>query len=152
MRLYHFTSFGHLPVIIQSGGLYKGEVPIGNGSTFSLATWLTSDPDPSGHGLDGSAVNKREVRITVVFERRDRDLASWLKFAKKTRIDQRVVDEMSRTGGGKRKAETWYIYPRLIPVSVFRSVEFRDQSGQYRMATDDEIAALVPHPGLTPTL
>lgn len=31
MRLYHFTSLGHLPVILATGGLWRGEVPVGLG-------------------------------------------------------------------------------------------------------------------------
>jgi hypothetical protein len=55
--------------------------------------------------LDGSSVDKREVRITVVFPRNDRGLAHWLKFAR-VRLSLHCIEEMMQNGGGKRKADT----------------------------------------------
>jgi hypothetical protein len=147
MRLYHFTSLGHLPVILATGGLWRGEVPVGDGSRSLRGTWFTSDPDPRGHGLDGSSADKREVRIAVVFPRSDRTVSHWLKFAR-GRLAPDCIEEMVRTGGGKRKAETWYVYPTQIPPDQFRAVEFRREGGGYSPATPEEIAAAVPHEGL----
>lgn len=148
MRLYHFTSLGHLPVILATGGLWRGEVPIGDGERSLRGTWFTSDPDPHGHGLDGSSADKREVRIVVVFPRNDRGVTHWLTFARKHRVNPGIVEEMTQTGGGKRKAETWYSYPEIIPVEDFRAIELRRQDGSYSPATPEEIAAAVAHEGL----
>ncbi|MEG9500336.1 MAG: hypothetical protein MIN69_00430 [Methylorubrum extorquens] len=147
MRLYHFTSLGHLPVILATGGLWRGEVPVGDGSESLRGTWFTSDPDPRGHGLDGSSADKREVRITVVLRHGDRALAHWLKFAR-GRLASDCIEELMRTGGGKRKAETWYVYPSQIPPSQFRAIELRREGGCYSPASADEIAAAIPHEGL----
>lgn len=147
MRLYHFTSRGHLPVILATGGLWRGEVPVGDGSESLRGTWFTSDPDPRDHGLDGSSADKREVRITVVFPRNDRALAHWLKFAR-VRLASDCIDELMRTGGGKRKAETWYVYPSQIPPSQFRAIELRREGGGYSPASPGEIAAAIAHEGL----
>lgn len=147
MRLYHFTSLGHLPVILATGGLWRGEVPVGDGSQSLRGTWFTSDPDPQGHGLDGSSVDKREVRITVVFQRNDRGLAHWLKFAR-VRLSLHCIEEMMQTGGGKRKAETWYIHPSQIPPAQFRAIELRREGGGYSPASPGEIAAAIAHDGL----
>lgn len=151
MRLYHFTSLGHLPVILATGGLWRGEIPVGDGEHSLRGTWFTTDPDPRGHGLDGSSADKREVRIVVVTARNDRWVEHWLTFARKKRVHPDVVEEMTRTGGGKRKAETWYVYPQLIPVSDFRAIELRREGGGYSPATAEEITAAVPHEGLLET-
>lgn len=147
MRLYHFTSLGHLPIILATGGLWRGEVPVGDGSQSLRGTWLTSDPDPRGHGLDGSSADKRQVRIAIVFARNDRAVSNWLKFAR-GRLAPGCIEEMTRTGGGKRKAETWYIYPSQIPPAEFRAIELRRDDGSYSQATPNEISAAVPHEGL----
>lgn len=147
MRLYHFTSLGHLPVILATGGLWRGELPFGDGSNSFRATWLTSDPDPGGHGLDGSAVDKREVRITVVFPRGDRRAVPWLKGAHKT-LHPDCIAQLVATGGGKRKAETWYVCPDQIPPEQFRAIEIRGPDGRYAPATPEQIAGAVAHEGL----
>ncbi|MCJ2015530.1 hypothetical protein [Methylobacterium sp. J-076] len=145
MRLYHFTSLGHLPVILATGGLWRGEVPLLDGSRITRANWLTSDPDPGGHGLDGSEVDKRAVRIEMEFG--PREAYPWLRFAS-TRagyLEPQLVEELVRTGGGQRKARSWYVYPRQIPPSRFLAIKFRRENGGYSPATPSEIEALVPH-------
>ncbi|KQO89683.1 hypothetical protein ASF36_22705 [Methylobacterium sp. Leaf90] len=147
MRLYHFTSLGHLPVILATGGLWRGEVPVGDGKESVRATWFTTDPDGAGHGLDGSSSDKREVRIVVVFPRGDRRPVLWLKFARKF-LDADRIDTLVAKGGGKRKAETWYVCPEQIPREEFRAIEVRGPDGQYAPATPEQIAAAVAHEGL----
>lgn len=150
MRLYHFTSLGHLPVIVATGGLWRGEVPVGDGSRTLRATWFTTDPDPRGHGLDGSAADKREVRITVVIPSSDRGLKHWLNFTRTSFgwLADECVEQLVRTGGGKRKAETWYIYPDQIPPAEFRAIEIRRPDGSYTHMEPADLAASVAHEAL----
>ncbi|WP_289015250.1 hypothetical protein [uncultured Methylobacterium sp.] len=147
MRLYHFTSLGHLPVILATGGLWRGEVPIGDGTESLRGTWFTSDPDGAEHGLDGSGVDKRAVRIVVVFPRGDRRVEPWLKLARKITAPEYIATLVA-SGGGKRKAETWYVCPAQIPPEQFRLIELRGSDGRYAPATPEQIAALVAHDGL----
>lgn len=97
--------------------------------------------------MDGSSVDKREVRITVFFPRNDRGLAHWLKFAR-VRLSLHCIEEMMQTGGGKRKADTWYVHPSQIPPAQFRAIELRRAGGGYSPASPDEIAAAIAHGGL----
>lgn len=91
MRLYHYTSLGHLPLILASA-LSRGDVPVGaRGEGAETGVWFTTDPEPGGHGLAGGemvtvhlpgeaprqvrTVDKRAVRITVVIPSSDRPSA-----------------------------------------------------------------------------
>lgn len=147
MRLYHFTSLGHLPVILATGGLWRGEVPVGSTGASLRATWLTTDPDPAGHGLDGSSADKRAVRIAVDIAEDDVGLEHWLTFTK-GKLSKDNIRYLVHTGGGMAKASTWYVYPAQIPPEAFQAVELRREDGGYSPATPEEIAAAVPHEGL----
>ena len=62
MDYYHFTAREYLPRIAQEG-LRKGEVPL-TAKLVRNGVWLTTDPDPTGHGLtDGRNVTDEEKAI-----------------------------------------------------------------------------------------
>ena len=150
MRLYHFTSLGHLPVILATGGLWRGEVPIKDGIQSLRGTWLTTDPDPKGHGLTGSSANKREVRIAVDIDDASPDLHHWLSFTN-TRggyLKPHLVRRLVRTGGGHVKADTWYVYSVQVPPEAFAAIELSQGNGVYVPATPEQIAAAKAHQGL----
>lgn len=143
MRLYHYTSLGHLPHILKSG-LSRGEVPVGRGDQSYRGTWLTTDAVASeGHGLSGSRVDKRAVRITIDFDR-DRDLFHWLPWTQ-SRLDVIPLATLIATGGGRRCAETWYVYSQPIEPKRFAAIEIRREDGTFSPATAEEIAAIKPH-------
>jgi len=160
MRLYHYTSLGHLPLILGSS-LARGDVPVGaHGDGSETGVWFTTDPEPAGHGLasgemvtvhePGEAprqvptVDKREVRITVVIPSTDRRLQRWLPWTRK-RLGADVVERLVSSGGGKRKAETWFVYLGTIEPARFAAVEIRRGDGTFTRATAEEIAAIEPH-------
>ncbi|NNM74206.1 hypothetical protein [Enterovirga aerilata] len=165
MRLFHFTSEGHLPHIIASGGLCKGDVIVGQrGEKTLTATWLSLDPDPDHQGLgDGTAtliataemialgmpatmgtVDKRAVRITVVIPSTDRRLRRWLPFARGG-VGEQIIDFEKRHAGNPRFVEDWFFYRGVIPVERFASIEIRAGDGPYEIATPERIAAIEPH-------
>ncbi|ARO54039.1 hypothetical protein B2G69_07700 [Methylorubrum zatmanii] len=150
MRLYHFTSLGHLPVILATGGLWRGEVPVDDGTQSLRGTWLTTDPDPKGHGLTGSTANKRAVRIAVDLDDATPDLSHWLSFTR-TRagyLEPHLVRRLVKSGGGHAKADTWYVYPNQIPPEQFAAIELSQGNGVYVPATPEQIAAAKAHEGL----
>jgi hypothetical protein len=51
--LYHFTARELLPGIARDG-LSRGQVPLSPRQAIN-AVWLTTDGDPSGHGLPTAA-------------------------------------------------------------------------------------------------
>jgi len=101
---YHFTCHEHLEAIMRQG-LSRGEVPI-TARECKNAVWLTTDPNPDGHGLSvageltdsdremlarlgtpaprgARCANKRAVRISVKIPRMHLRLVHWPKYAKK---------------------------------------------------------------------
>ena len=60
MILYHFTAEEYLDSIL-SAGLTRGEVPLSATDVLN-AVWLTSDRNPSGHGLTNGGVLSAEER------------------------------------------------------------------------------------------
>lgn len=165
MRLFHFTSLGHLPLIQEWGGLEKGDVMVGENGERSLnATWFSTDPNPARSAMgDGTqfvlvpkelrpdgmpalrpTVDKRAARITVVIPTTDRNLRRWLPYAQ-GRLGQRLIDFHVGRAGGRRHVEDWYIYTGLVPASRFQAVELRGEDGVYRAATRVQLDAIKPH-------
>lgn len=126
--LYHFTSRYHLPRIGSSGVLNTTEsnVSVRREHAGPDVVWLLDTPTAGApHGLDGSAVDKREVRITV----RTRAML-WSEFDRRHPCDWRA-DFLAR-GGGEVAASHWYVALRPIPISEWVSVSVRQPDGTYR--------------------
>jgi hypothetical protein len=133
---YHFTGTEYIESI-KAEGLTTGEVPLSAGERLN-AVWLTTDRSPEGHGLgDGWRPteemrrmynlppktvfpDKRAVRITLVWPRGK--VIPWLPWARK-RLESDWFDRMVRTGGGMKKAKTWFLSWQPIPPSAFREIE-----------------------------
>ena len=81
MRLYHFTSTFHWPVV-QQQGLSRGDVPTSPGGGCN-AVWLTTDPNPVSQNWALAGVDKRAVRITIDISESDPKLKSWREYATK---------------------------------------------------------------------
>ena len=150
MRLYHFTSLGHLPVILATGGLWRGEVPVRDGTQSLRATWLTRDPDSKGHGLTGSSANKRAIRITIDLVSSTPGLLHWLTFTQTERgfLEPHLVRRLVKTGGGPKKAKTWYICSQQIEPDAFAVIEISQGNGVYVPITPEQLAAAKAHEGL----
>lgn len=130
MQLYHYTARNRLPLILDTG-LSKGDVPLTDVLSHN-AVWLTTDLDPSEHGLGTAGPltaqerllmyqmtgemphpnakwdNKREVRIKVEIPDSDKSLKYWPEWSKRLPAKWRTA--MNNSGGGTRKARTWWIY------------------------------------------
>lgn len=126
LRLYHYTSTFHLPMILSMGGLSRGDVPISPYRSEN-AVWFTTDslplPDRS-HGLSGSIVNKREVQIAVDFSIDDPALVKWTRFARIKKIDKVWLKALHDTAGGQSISNTWWLYRGVISPERFASVKF----------------------------
>jgi hypothetical protein len=144
MILYHYTAANRLHSIMREG-LTRGDVPITPDQSLN-AVWLTTDKQSSDHGLGEARPfteqerqlifrergvmpsegdgwdNKREVRITIKLPTTDRNLVSWMKWGRK-RLEGGWFDTLTKGGGGKRKAETWWLYWGTIRPEQFASVE-----------------------------
>jgi hypothetical protein len=145
MILYHFTCVEHLESIMQEG-LTRGDVPTRFKGPLSEnnAVWLTTEPQPEGHGLGGDAQmlteedrkrhfeifgvlpsegawhpNKKVVRITVVIPSTDRRLVRWLKWGRK-HCEPGLYDALSE--GNLHK--TWWLYFGTVAPDQFRAVHY----------------------------
>ena len=142
MLLYHFTAAEYLEQI-KVEGLTRGEVSTSPTETIN-AVWLTSNSNPTGHGLtDGHVLtaeernlmeriggqrvpdgarfpNKRAFRITMKIPSSDRALVSWPKWARK-RLEKQWYEALSKSGG--RKDGTWYLYFGTIPPDRFTKID-----------------------------
>lgn len=115
--LYHFTSTYHLPLIEGSGELRltDSQVP-GVGVVWFLDT-PTADDAP--HGLMGSSVDKKAVRITVRVH-----AVRWLDWVKgKPEEYPGWHDIIVSTGGGIKAARHWYVSEQPVPRSAWLAVD-----------------------------
>jgi hypothetical protein len=139
MLLYHFTAREYL-ADIRHDGLCRGEVPLSPRECLN-AVWLTTDRDPSGHGLsDGEELSykekvimgvdpgvrfyfpdKRAIRITLKIKSTDRRLVHWPAWGKK-RLARGWYERLADTGD--RKDRSWYLYWGVIPPESFLNVEY----------------------------
>ena len=117
MKLYHFTSTHHWPAIIAAEFLKTTESNIGSVNELWKpfgehvgpdVVWLTDMPEitAKGCGLNGSRLDKTEIRITVEVA----DAISWPAFAAKHGINKKWY----RALGSGRRPETWWVVPRRI--------------------------------------
>jgi hypothetical protein len=132
MLLHHYTAHECWPSIANEG-IKWGEVPLSLHEWLN-AVWLTSDKSPAGHGLSHARPatpedarflgipwskelvwpNNRAVRLTVKVPRGDRALVPWTPWGRKN-LDPKWMAALERTGGGRAKARTWFIYWGVIP-------------------------------------
>lgn len=171
MILYHFTAISLLDPILRDG-LTRGDVPLSPEGGMN-AVWFTTDPSPSGHGLsDGSKLSpemlaeverrtgkkfpegigtpdKRRVRITVVIPSRNPLLKSWLPYARR-RLERSWLETLTETGGGKSKAQTWFIYLGSVAATSFKAVEIRREDGAYTPMTEADRIEAAQHSDAAP--
>jgi hypothetical protein len=106
ISLYHFTSQHHLPGIARHG-LTVGDVPTDIQRNLGrVGIWLTSTACPVGHGLEGSTVNKKQMRLLVELDDADPALAHWPKWAIE-HATPATIQALHRSAAG---FETWWIY------------------------------------------
>jgi hypothetical protein len=121
MKLYHFTSKHHLHGIGRYG-LTIGDVPTDlQGNKGRCGVWLTSDSNPSGHGLEGSDVDKSQFRLTVDAPENPL-LVRWVHWAANNATPLTVRGLHAAASG----FETWYVYFGVIDrVAIEQCVDMR---------------------------
>ena len=130
MDYYHYTCREYLPNIAREGRR-RGEVPLTKCKVIQ-AVWLTTDPNPEGHGLsDGDEViapklfglppgaklrfpNKRAIRFKVIIPETGGELVRWSEWGRR-RLTPQWYRKLNLIGGGK--AGTWYVYFGVIAPS-----------------------------------
>jgi hypothetical protein len=106
MKLFHFTSPAHLNGIYRHG-LTVGDVPTClERHTGKIGVWLTTKSDPEGHGLEGSSVNKKAVRLTVEVPDGP-PLWKWNEWAE-GRVSASTRRRLEQGRGDE--ARTWYVF------------------------------------------
>jgi hypothetical protein len=154
---YHYTAFENLDSIKREG-LNRGEVPL-NPRDCLNAVWLTTDLDPSGHGLTEAREltneeklflgldpslkcgfpNKRAVRITVQIPASGfNKLSCWVKWGRK-HLSSDWYRCLNETGGNK--AHSWFMYWGTIPPEWFRSIELLVSGDTTRPQIESELQA-----------
>ena len=127
--LWHFTSSHHLPSILREGVLRVTEsnVSITEDHAGPDVVWLLDQPVADApHGLDGGALDKREVRFEVRTQ-----AVRWTDWIKTQPIEQVWLAALLRAGGGIEAARHWYIALDPIPESQWESVAIRQNDGSY---------------------
>jgi hypothetical protein len=131
MVLYHFTSARHLRSIAKYG-LTVGDVPINlRRGLGRIGVWLTTSNTADGHGLDGSAVDKKAYRLKVSVPDHARVLKKWLDWASRhvapdtMQILHRAAE---KAGGTSDDPETWFVYFGVLPPeTIIECVNVRSQ-------------------------
>lgn len=135
MRLYHFTSPLHLPIILSTGRLKVTESNVSYRIEHAGpdVVWLLDTPDPGAgrdHGLrkrHPSHPDKREIRFTVdVPDYLCHRWTDWLPAKGMPAVEREAMIE---TGGGADCASHWWVTERIIREDRWVSIERRTESG-----------------------
>lgn len=128
MKLYHYTSKLHWPLIQAAGFLKLTESNVGSpcrellpyGEHFAPDVVWLSDSDSVKYGSHGlvSSVDKTEIRITV-----DADAEKWESFATRHGINRKWYRLLDATGG--YTSLNWYVYEKPIQIPEFIAVDMR---------------------------
>lgn len=115
--LYHYTSTYHLQKILESGYLKLTESNLRfKEEMYKPCVWLTNSASPEGHGLEGSILNKKAVRIVINMSTKHK---KWKKWSRKNNINDQWADILEKN----RNANSWYICESTIPVEDFVRIE-----------------------------
>ncbi len=121
--LYHYTGTIHLNEILRTGYLKITDSMLREHDPhYKPVVWLTSEknPDPFKLGLNGSMVDKTEVRIHVE-KKPNLPIKSWDVFSAQNKIDPAWKKNME----AGRKPGTWFISTKEIPIENITLIENR---------------------------
>ncbi|MER9702190.1 hypothetical protein [Mesorhizobium sp. M0146] len=105
MILYHFTAGQYLRGI-AAHGLTVGDVPTDlRKNSGVIGVWFTSAKIEEGHGLVGSALDKKRYRLKVDVP--EVGLHRWREWAA-TNVAQNTVEALRQADGAGDR--TWYIF------------------------------------------
>lgn len=146
MKLWHYTSVLHIPMILRDGYLRPTETNFDPMVPHSApdAVWFLDGPDLGGtlHGLNvdnipGYRPDKTEVRIEV--EVPDKRVVAWLPWVEAQGIDPEWLDVLTRNDGGRAGASRWMLVFRRVPLSQWTRVEVRQEDGGWGTIWTPEI-------------
>lgn len=143
--VYHFTSRYHLPMIFKSGYLKLTEsnlkaptsredaLPKPDHELIKPVVWLTRDAIPMGLSLEGSIIDKTEIRITL----RKRDhYEPWILWSRKNRINKTWAKCLERGNN----PNGWYISEKIIPLNSSEVVKIENvKTGEIIIDINNEV-------------
>lgn len=129
--LYHFTSTYHLMMILETGflkltpsGLKETKNPrivngklIDDNMDYKPVVWLTDSDQPLGLGLEGSTVDKSEIRITLL---KKENYKYWLGWANNNLMNKKWQKEFIAS---TPQYKTWYVSEQVIPLNDVLKIE-----------------------------
>lgn len=136
MILYHYTSVFHLPGIIASQAIAKGDVPISEDKGFQ-APWLTTNGDRSKIVIP-SNVCKTGARITVALPETDQSLIKWTDVIQRWKISPAYAEILNKTGG--KDADSWYIYWGFIRREKWVEIAILGTDDKYHPVSAEALA------------
>lgn len=110
--LNHFTAAEYLRGIAREG-LTVGDVPTDiRKMEGRIGVWLTSAPEPNGHGLVGSLFDKKRFRIEVDIDDDAPLLARWNDWSLEnvTRDTRHILSQAAARDAERDLSDTWWIY------------------------------------------
>ena len=119
--LYHYTSIYHLPTILETGFLKLTESNLRiDIEMHKPVVWATTTKEPNGYGLglDGSMVDKTEIRIHL---RKNNNFMHWSRFKKQNKHDKNFVQAIEKN----RSPKTWWVSSQIIPLEDVLLIENR---------------------------
>lgn len=114
--LYHYTSTYHLPEILNSGFL-----KLTRGILDDYAVWFTTSDKATGNGLEGSIVDKSEIRFIL----KDIPAIKWKDYRKKIirgenkLLKQRWADALEID----QKPHFWWLTNERITLDNVQAIE-----------------------------
>lgn len=114
--LYHYTSTWHLPQILNDGYLR-----LTRGVIDDMAVWLTTTTTSIGNGLEGSVVDKGEIRFIL----KDIRVIRWRDYKKKI-IRGKDIDykkEYVNALETGQKPHTWWLVTDCIDLINVEAIE-----------------------------
>lgn len=117
--LYHFTSATNIQAILDSGYLktVESNISLKREHAGPDVVWLTTSPSANaGHGLQGSLVDKTEIRVTVEVD--SRSVHKWREWARARGSNEATISALTRSGG----SGSWRVVMTRIPAERWTEV------------------------------
>ena len=129
--LYHYTSTYHFTLIRQMGHLRLTDSNIDLFGGGPGVVWLTTTSAAAGNGLEGSALDKSEIRFEVPTA--GLPIHHWPVWSREQGIDEGWYNALASAGGNP---ETWWVC--TAPIEMHRTkVTVRTPEGYLPVAEED---------------
>ena len=122
MKLYHFTSVGHISRILDVGLITTTNSNIWPDGGGPPVVWLTKNDSHKqewAHGAAEGILTKWGIRITVDIPKNEAH--PWPAWSKEREITKKWYDALDRVSGGN--AKNWYVVERPIQKDEWAAVE-----------------------------